>query len=109
LPNLLDKDIGESHFYFNSQAPIKNNPAFVKLIKGFEPLEIEKEIVRVMCREINNRLNLSLVGFDLIRETKTGVYYLIDINYFPSFKGFEGFRETFHNHFYNRYKSFNKK
>ena len=106
LPNLTNKGIEESHFYFDSQISFKDNPDFAKLSKGFESLEIDEDIVQYLSGELNKKLKLSLFGFDLIREAKTGDYYLIDLNYFPGYTGFKDFKESLHKHFFNMYKNY---
>ena len=103
LPNLTNRGIEESHFYFDSQVSFNNHESFAKLSKGYKPLEIDQEIVQYLSSELNKKLKLSLFGFDLIREAKTGDYYLIDLNYFPGYTGFKDFKESLHSHFYRTY------
>ena len=44
-------------------------------------------------RSLREALNLSLFGFDLLFETGTQKPYVIDINYFPSYDGFQDFHD----------------
>jgi len=46
-------------------------------------------LVLQMIKELRVSLPLTLFGIDLIRDSNTGVFYLIDINYFPGFYGVE--------------------
>ena len=101
LPNLSDKSISDNCINFHSQASFKDLPEFQQFIKGFETSEIDLEIIKTMWKKLGKELKLSLVGFDLIKETSTNVYYLIDINYFPGFKGFKDLRLILHSHFYS--------
>jgi len=105
LPNLTDKGVPKSHFYFDSQISFKDHPEFSKLSKGYEALDIDRDVVNVVSKELNRKLTFSLYGFDLIREAKTGDYYLIDVNYFPGYTGYKDFKEVLHRHFYSIYKN----
>ena len=35
-------------------------------------------------------LGLTLFGYDLVREEGSGRYFLLDVNYFPTYTGYEG-------------------
>lgn len=100
LPNLSDKLTSQNYLNFHSQASFKDLPEFQQFIKGFEPSEIDVQVVKTMCKELGEELKLSIVGLDLIKETGTDIHYLIDINYFPGFKGFKDLRSVLHSHFY---------
>jgi hypothetical protein len=43
------------------------------------------ELVIDIARRLQTRFGLTLFGFDLIVEAKTGRVFVVDINYFPSF------------------------
>jgi inositol-1,3,4-trisphosphate 5/6-kinase / inositol-tetrakisphosphate 1-kinase len=63
----------------------------------------EKEIVDMKrIEEITNILkkefNLSLFGFDILIESETKDYYIVDINYFPGYKNVEKFDEKLFNY-----------
>lgn len=38
---------------------------------------------------------MSIYGLDLIIKDQTGEYYLIDLNYFPGYNGFDNYQQTF--------------
>eukprot|EP00736_Rhodelphis_marinus_P007773 Rmarinus@m.16770 len=45
------------------------------------------DMVNIMADIIRENLGLTVFGFDIIRETETGKFYIIDINYFPGYRG----------------------
>ncbi len=99
LPNLSDKLTSQNCLNFHSQASFKDLPEFQQFIKGFQPSDSDAEIIKTMCTKLGEELKLSIVGLDLIKETNTDIYYLIDINYFPGFKGFKDLRSVLHSYF----------
>ncbi len=57
---------------------------------NFDPKEcrVDKEVLRVIAKEVcEDYFGLKLVGVDMIVEEDTGNVFLIDINYFSSYKG----------------------
>eukprot|EP00735_Rhodelphis_limneticus_P002577 TRINITY_DN1348_c0_g1::TRINITY_DN1348_c0_g1_i1::g.19964::m.19964 TRINITY_DN1348_c0_g1::TRINITY_DN1348_c0_g1_i1::g.19964 ORF type:complete len:631 (-),score=155.64,sp/Q6P3R8/NEK5_HUMAN/45.70/2e-64,Pkinase/PF00069.20/2e-64,Ins134_P3_kin/PF05770.6/1.9e-61,Pkinase_Tyr/PF07714.12/3.9e-42,Pkinase_Tyr/PF07714.12/2e+03,ATP-grasp_4/PF13535.1/0.00098,Kinase-like/PF14531.1/0.0011,Kinase-like/PF14531.1/8.3e+02,Kdo/PF06293.9/0.37 TRINITY_DN1348_c0_g1_i1:418-2310(-) len=46
-----------------------------------------EEMVQEIATLIHENLNLTLFGFDIVRDTRTGVFHVIDINYFPGYRG----------------------
>lgn len=41
------------------------------------------ETVKHVAEGLSSRLGLSLLGFDMVTNTKTGQHAIIDVNYFP--------------------------
>lgn len=52
------------------------------------------DLVQSIARSIGEVANLSLFGFDIIRDNSTGKYAVIDLNFFPSYRGVEGLHEA---------------
>jgi glutathione synthase/RimK-type ligase-like ATP-grasp enzyme len=83
---------------FNSQhtLPIEllepNTTDVQVAFKHVKPV-IQDPILQKQFDEINhvlsNALNMYLYGFDLIRQTVTQQFYVVDVNYLPGFNGFE--------------------
>lgn len=79
-PNLVDV------FQFQN-----NDKIITKKIK-----DIDKNRIYQISLYIKKCLNISLFGFDILL-TNDNKYYIIDINYFPSFRNFPKFEELFIN------------
>lgn len=47
-------------------------------------------LIEALNRELQCVLGLTFFGYDLIREEGTGHYWILDVNYFPSYTGCEG-------------------
>lgn len=56
---------------------------------------VSNNILNILIKELKYRLKLSLFGFDLLYDNEINNYYLIDINYFPSYSGFPNLNDTF--------------
>ena len=64
----------------------------------FPPLPPEEErpepppdwLVTALNRALQEALGLTLFGYDLVREEGSGQYFLLDVNYFPTYTGYEG-------------------
>ena len=54
---------------------------------GSEKQLLDEEVVSELLQRINNRINLSLFGVDIIVDRETGNYGVIDLNYLPSYDG----------------------
>jgi len=46
-------------------------------------------LIREFCEKTTEILDMSLFGLDLVTETGTNTHYLVDLNYFPSYRGIE--------------------
>lgn len=65
-----------------------------EVAEHLEPLEASQASrIAEWVTVIRKELELSLFGFDLIFEKKTNRPFIIDINYFPGYDGFENFHE----------------
>eukprot|EP01090_Pellita_catalonica_P022026 TRINITY_DN8415_c0_g1_i1.p1 TRINITY_DN8415_c0_g1~~TRINITY_DN8415_c0_g1_i1.p1 ORF type:complete len:336 (-),score=58.25 TRINITY_DN8415_c0_g1_i1:11-1018(-) len=53
----------------------------------------DSDLVAQINAKLHTSLDLSLFGYDLIIESSTGDASVIDVNYFPSYKGMENFAE----------------
>lgn len=53
------------------------------------------ELLVQVAAAFSDVAKLSLFGFDLIHEAETGLYAVIDINFFPGFDGVPDFTERF--------------
>lgn len=51
-----------------------------------EKFDITEDIIK-LSKILSTELNLKIFGFDLVRPINQDIYYLIDLNDFPSFKG----------------------
>jgi len=51
-----------------------------------EKFEITEDIVK-LSKILSSELNIKIFGFDLVKPINKDIYYLIDLNDFPSFKG----------------------
>ena len=58
--------------------------------------------VRAIGGRIRKELNLSLFGFDVIVSDATQELYVIDVNYFPSYKELSDFSEVLRQHIKQR-------
>ena len=83
--------IGDKIFGIKRENPIykflreKPDHIDVSLIQR-EKFEITKDI-RKLSKILSQKINLKIFGFDLVKPVDKDIYYLIDLNDFPSFKG----------------------
>ncbi|CAN0416661.1 unnamed protein product, partial [Ectocarpus sp. 8 AP-2014] len=52
------------------------------------------EAAKLAARRMRETFGLSLFGFDLIVDRATGETFVIDVNYFPSFKDLTDFPQV---------------
>jgi len=83
LPNFAE-DPQRATINFDSQA-------FADLVGVPTAPEPGLELVQKVAQAISQETGLSLFGFDLITKSGTNEHYVIDINYFPSYKGIDDF------------------
>ena len=88
MPDIDQHSFELSHFFFDSQQSFDQIEAFKDKL-GFEEDTLNFGAVQLLCNFIRKELNLSLFGVDIVQETATGVYYLLDINYFPGYKSMD--------------------
>jgi len=60
---------------------------------GIPPPPPSIEFLKQMAKAISNSLNMSLFGYDVIVSSLTGKPGVIDINYFPTYKGVPNFEK----------------
>jgi len=48
---------------------------------------IAESSVTAIASAIAETLNLTLFGFDLLRDSESGQLYIVDLNYFPGYSG----------------------
>eukprot|EP01095_Lingulamoeba_sp_RSL-Kostka_P010676 TRINITY_DN3889_c0_g1_i1.p1 TRINITY_DN3889_c0_g1~~TRINITY_DN3889_c0_g1_i1.p1 ORF type:complete len:317 (-),score=89.10 TRINITY_DN3889_c0_g1_i1:38-988(-) len=89
-PSITDITYEENHepIIFNSQdmSHLMNNDT--------ENYEIPSDhILSSIIKLINKKFDLNLFGFDLIQNNITGKYAVVDINFFPGYKGLDNFHE----------------
>ncbi|CAO3600768.1 unnamed protein product [Absidia cylindrospora] len=58
---------------------------------------LDHDILKRMADELQKRLKLTFFGFDVLLESGTNDYYIVDVNYFPSFKNVPHFQSIFVN------------
>eukprot|EP01129_Flabellula_baltica_P005389 TRINITY_DN1951_c0_g1_i2.p1 TRINITY_DN1951_c0_g1~~TRINITY_DN1951_c0_g1_i2.p1 ORF type:complete len:252 (-),score=41.73 TRINITY_DN1951_c0_g1_i2:544-1299(-) len=79
---------------FNSQDFKKELPEELQSeYAGNLPVPNE-EIVRPITERLSNLLGLSIYGYDLIKNIDSDTWGVIDVNYFPDFRGVDGFHEA---------------
>jgi len=92
-PSLLNYEMVETNapVIFNSQKmdDFLGNP------ENFDVPVIPKNTIEKITASVIKGTNLHLLGYDVITDNKTGQYYIIDINFFPGFKGIDKFNEIF--------------
>lgn len=65
--------------------------------------KMNKEFVFAMTKEVLRGLNMSIVGADFIIEEESGDYYIIDVNYFSSFRNEKDLNPKITQHILNTY------
>ena len=53
-----------------------------------------QDLVESIARAIGDTAQLTLFGFDIIRDCATGKYAVIDLNFFPSYRGVDGLHKA---------------
>ncbi|KAL9643476.1 hypothetical protein ABK040_010090 [Willaertia magna] len=93
------KNFEENHpiIHFDSQKPfdenISNNNVKETALKEINYNETEEtsfdKRAKIISHQLRKSLGVSLFGFDLLRDAsrKEDHYYVVDVNYFPSYKG----------------------
>ncbi|KAI8344830.1 inositol 1, 3, 4-trisphosphate 5/6-kinase-domain-containing protein [Chlamydoabsidia padenii] len=56
---------------------------------------LNHEKLRQIGASLQGQLGLTFFGFDVLLETGTNDYYIVDVNYFPSFKNVPHFQSMF--------------
>ena len=92
--SISDISADEEAIAFDSQKP------FPKLYKGEIPNTgfRESRMLERVARTLRSSFDMSLFGFDIIRDAKTSKYYVVDMNYFPTFKSVQNLDQLFETH-----------
>ncbi|MFX1502412.1 MAG: RimK family alpha-L-glutamate ligase [Promethearchaeota archaeon] len=91
--------IGDKIFGIKRENPIyihlreRPNNIEVDNIKR-EPYNVSKEI-KVLTKILSKELNLKIFGYDLIKSIDKDLYFLIDLNDFPGFRGIDNVEDVF--------------
>jgi inositol-1,3,4-trisphosphate 5/6-kinase/inositol-tetrakisphosphate 1-kinase len=93
LPNFEPDPVRET-LMFNSQAfdDILGHPGH------YNVQDPQPSILKSISKDLTEITGLTLYGYDLILDTKSGKYAVIDINFFPGFDGFDDFEGNFLRH-----------
>jgi len=97
-------DLGnDGPIFFNSQDMKDELPPQLSCdYAGNLPIPDQSEIDPI-ANALSELLGLSIFGFDVIKNINTGKWAVIDINYFPDFRGVDFF-ETLKNHLFSKLK-----
>lgn len=98
LPNLPKE--GKETILFDSQLPFdtqlamfadKGDKTDMQMVE--EAIEPPMSTIEALAKAIKSELGLNLFGFDVITQLVTGYHAIVDVNYFPSYRGFPNFNE----------------
>jgi hypothetical protein len=116
IPNLEGKNLEIKHFedkcmkFHNEYLYAKEDQSF------FGNIEINNDVTKLINYELFDHLaklfyeiqGLSLFGLDYLYDHKSSSYYILEVNYFPSYREFGSSLQTeFNNHVISYYKSKN--
>lgn len=89
-----DVEIGENlEIDFHSQHPSDPNGIWANPA-DLDKVQIPYEHFQKLSSILREQLNLQLIGFDILID-HDGVFWLVDINYFPGYKNIENLEEKF--------------
>jgi len=54
---------------------------------------LDEDKITEITNDLSDCLNLTLYGYDVIIDSETNDYYIVDVNYFPAYAGVEDFNE----------------
>lgn len=109
LPNLVAGSAQRVHFDTQQKYPTAEDfhpqtseggmtTSVVESTTGVKTQAQIFEAVRAIGARFRDELQLSLFGFDVIIDDKTGGFLVIDVNYFPSYKELEDFDQLLRQH-----------
>lgn len=55
---------------------------------------INYDYIKEITKDLSERLELTLFGYDVVIDSETNQYYIVDVNYFPAYDGVENFQEV---------------
>ena len=94
IPSLPDFHSASKPIYFNSQDFKKELPPELTVDYAGSLTVPDDDIVQVITERLSECLGLEIFGYDLIQNVDTGEWAVIDVNYFPDFRGAEGFHQA---------------
>ena len=108
IPYKGRESMGVSHFFFDSQRPFQDLNVLKDKLNFTEANDINTSIILIISKYIKELANITIYGVDLVRQRKTGDYVILDLNYFPDFKGVVNFSELLKEHIWNTYQDWEK-
>ena len=108
IPYKDREDMGVSHFFFDSQRPFQDLNVLKDKLNFIEANDLNTAIILIVSKYIKELASITIYGIDLVRERKTGDYVILDLNYFPDFKGVVNFAELLKEHIWNTYQDSHK-
>lgn len=97
--------------YFDSQKPIDDQlekcstPSSLSSKERIQKEELpSNKVLSEIIKSLSKTLGLTLFGFDLIIDSATKQHAIIDINFFPDYKGWDQFYEIFFQFFVSKGK-----
>jgi inositol-1,3,4-trisphosphate 5/6-kinase/inositol-tetrakisphosphate 1-kinase len=96
----IPTDIGTNLMTFNSQNPFPES--WKKMADTTDRLN--SEFVKQVLRVVMNEIKLSVLGVDVVVEEHTNKYYVIDLNYFSSFRNMSEIASIMHPYLLGKYK-----
>ncbi|KAG0175007.1 Inositol-tetrakisphosphate 1-kinase [Apophysomyces sp. BC1034] len=104
----MDENIDIVHFNsqvlpkaFGTKTTLATDLERVLLTSAFQKIQQQKtcdlDIARLqhIADCLHRQLGLSFFGFDVLLESKTNKYYVVDVNYFPGFSNVPEFHRIF--------------
>ena len=91
----FDLEAEQSIISFDSQKPfesaVSDSTITESKLQEVDYSKLNQEGFDKMFKQVSDQLrkalNVSLFGFDLVRDTNSKAYHVVDVNYFPSYKG----------------------
>ncbi|KAI7888770.1 inositol-tetrakisphosphate 1-kinase [Mucor mucedo] len=86
---------------FETQVTLSDDLDKIFLRLDPEDIHIHKEAflnndkLQQIADSLHRQLGLTFFGFDVLLQSKTNAYYVVDVNYFPSFKNVDNFHSMF--------------
>ncbi|KAI8880917.1 hypothetical protein K501DRAFT_190174 [Backusella circina FSU 941] len=86
---------------FETEIELSNDLDRVFLRSDPSDIHLEKEailstvLLQRIAESLHKQLGLTFFGFDVLLESKSNAYYVVDVNYFPSFKDVDDFHSKF--------------
>ena len=108
IPYKKRENMDVSYFFFDSQKPFEELTVLKDKLNFTEANDINIEIILIVSKYIRELANITIYGMDLVRDKKTGDYFILDLNYFPDFSVISNFAELLREHIWNTYQEWKK-